>query len=509
MGVLEAIPTTVAVVGFLVVGVFSARRWRSSIVAGPLAALAALLATWSLARYVQALEGHRGGLGHLLDISTSPLAPAVTLIVVRRFIGLPVLFIRQSWLQRLEALFLAGAAGLSVFSAISRLHPALRSFERSSAWDLTYLVLANVLLGVALFRLSLYLRSVVGQAERARARLLAAALVLGWLFGLTEMVEDWLPWVPKLGPLGLAASSWVLAVAVLRHDLLDTSRLRRGLALPLLLALVPIAGALVPLAIASTAAGMSSSRLWQLILVPPLTVALAAGWPALQSWREERRRRRDFFVLGTMVNQLAHDMNTPVASIRGAAQFLLIELDEGRDLAPHRWFLEQIDANAQRIAEGMTTYRRLGRLEIEPQTLELEPVVRAAMGSAKLELSGPPLQACIDKDLVVTAVENVLTNAYQAAGPEGRVRAGWRRGDADEAVIWVEDSGPGIPLRNRAQVFEAFHTTKARGQGLGLPLVRRVMEAHGGYVRLEQGAGLPGLKVSLHFPGASTARQKS
>lgn len=494
MGDLEVIPTVVSVVGFLVVGVLSARRWHTSLVAGPLAALAALLTTWSTASYVRDLEGDARGLGHLLDISTSPLIPAFTLIVVRRFVGLPLVLSRQSWLQRMEAFLLAGAVTLAGLSALSRLSPALRSLERSAARDLAYLVLANVLLGVALARLSIYLRSVVGQAERARARLLVAALILGWLFGLTEMVEDWLPWVPKLGPLGLAASSWILALAVLRHDLLDTTRLSRGL-------ILPIALVVVPTSIVFALVGIRPAWLWQLSLLPPLTVAVVAGWPALESWREERRRRRELVTLGTMVSQLAHDLNTPVASIRGAAQFLLVELDEGRDLGPHRWFLEEIDNNAKRLAEGISTYRRLGRLEIEPQVVRLEELVRAAAGGGEdFEVSGPSLSAWVDRDLVLVAVENLLVNARQAAGADGGVHAGCRRGDAGEVVIWVEDSGPGIPVRDRARVFETFRTTKARGQGLGLPMVRRVMEAHHGYVRLDSGRRLSGLRVSLHFP---------
>jgi signal transduction histidine kinase len=76
---------------------------------------------------------------------------------------------------------------------------------------------------------------------------------------------------------------------------------------------------------------------------------------------------------------------------------------------------------------------------------------------------------------------NLLENAIHAAGTKGEV---WVRGEeaADHVVLSVEDSGPGIDAATRARLFEPLVTTKAKGIGLGLALVRRIVARHGGDV---------------------------
>ena len=70
---------------------------------------------------------------------------------------------------------------------------------------------------------------------------------------------------------------------------------------------------------------------------------------------------------------------------------------------------------------------------------------------------------------------------------------------AGEAWISVRDTGKGIPQENLQRVFDRFFTTKDSGLGLGLAVVKKVMEAHGGSVRVESAEG-SGTKVALYFP---------
>jgi signal transduction histidine kinase len=79
---------------------------------------------------------------------------------------------------------------------------------------------------------------------------------------------------------------------------------------------------------------------------------------------------------------------------------------------------------------------------------------------------------------------NLLINGAQAMGGHGRIRISSCSG-ADFCELSVADDGPGIPPELRERVFEPFFTTKHRGTGLGLSIARRVMEAHGGGIRLE------------------------
>src|SRR6185369_3718494 len=96
-----------------------------------------------------------------------------------------------------------------------------------------------------------------------------------------------------------------------------------------------------------------------------------------------------------------------------------------------------------------------------------------------------PLRVQADVDLVRQVLVGLLVNAVEAAGRNGEItleaRPVDRNGhDGDGAVeIAVADSGPGVPTELQARIFEPFFTTRARGTGLGLPIARQIVEAHG------------------------------
>ncbi len=117
-------------------------------------------------------------------------------------------------------------------------------------------------------------------------------------------------------------------------------------------------------------------------------------------------------------------------------------------------------------------------------TLEID----AAEG---LTVRGDPVQ-------LGQAVVNLLLNAVQAAAPEGAVRL-VSRADAGGVAVDVEDDGPGVPEAVRGRLFEPLITTKEHGNGLGLALVKRVAERHGGTVLHEPRAG-GGTRFTLRLP---------
>lgn len=100
------------------------------------------------------------------------------------------------------------------------------------------------------------------------------------------------------------------------------------------------------------------------------------------------------------------------------------------------------------------------------------------------------------------AIAQMLTNAREAAGRDGRVWVRVRGGDDDvpRAVIEVEDSGPGFPADAGNRVFSPFFTTKDKGLGLGLALAERVAHRHGGSMRISQSAEHGGALVALELP---------
>jgi signal transduction histidine kinase len=104
----------------------------------------------------------------------------------------------------------------------------------------------------------------------------------------------------------------------------------------------------------------------------------------------------------------------------------------------------------------------------------------------------------MDARLVRQAVLNVAVNAVQAMPRGGRITIRTRR-EGPAALLEIEDTGAGIPEEVRERIFEPFFTTKASGTGLGLAVVRRIVEGHGGTVSVRSAPGA-GTVFALRFP---------
>jgi signal transduction histidine kinase len=97
----------------------------------------------------------------------------------------------------------------------------------------------------------------------------------------------------------------------------------------------------------------------------------------------------------------------------------------------------------------------------------------------------PPMQA--DGEKLSQAVINLLLNAFDASAPEGRIWVTSRyhpQGDPANVEVAIDDEGNGIAKKQLRDIFEPFFTTKANGTGLGLTNVKRIIEAHGGWVEV-------------------------
>ncbi len=112
----------------------------------------------------------------------------------------------------------------------------------------------------------------------------------------------------------------------------------------------------------------------------------------------------------------------------------------------------------------------------------------------------------MDARLVRQAVLNVAVNAVQAMPRGGQITVRTRRA-GDSAVLEIEDTGQGIPEELCARIFEPFFTTKASGTGLGLAVVKRIMEGHGGQVAVRNRPGA-GAVFALSFPVGAAGVEK-
>lgn len=109
-----------------------------------------------------------------------------------------------------------------------------------------------------------------------------------------------------------------------------------------------------------------------------------------------------------------------------------------------------------------------------------------------------------DRQLLAQALINLVENAIRHTPAGSRIRLAVATGPSGEAVVTVEDDGPGIPAAGRALALRRFGrldgSRGSTGHGLGLPLVEAIVRLHRGTLRLEDAA--PGLRVTMVLPGA-------
>jgi two-component system, NtrC family, nitrogen regulation sensor histidine kinase GlnL len=216
---------------------------------------------------------------------------------------------------------------------------------------------------------------------------------------------------------------------------------------------------------------------------------------------------------------LAHELKNPLAGARGAAQLIADGADEEtRELA--ELIMTETD-RARRIAER---WCHIG--DIAPQAftaVNLHGLVREAVRSA-MASSSPGVHwherfdpsipdALADRDLVLQAVLNLLVNAAEALGDSGgevvvstryrQPRPGAPAPDA-RLEISVHDDGPGVPEALREAVFNPFVTGKPAGEGLGLALVARIADIHGGGVEFDSRPGRTVFHLYLRDAGSET-----
>ena len=199
----------------------------------------------------------------------------------------------------------------------------------------------------------------------------------------------------------------------------------------------------------------------------------------------------------------AHELRTPIASIRAHAQVALGESSDEWQRAP----LEYIESESARIAELLGQLLTMGQLDhaeldIAYEDRDLGSLVGEFSSRQGIESISLPVAACSVRcvpNLVEVALTNLLANARKHGGPRVRVDV---FATAGSCAFAVEDDGPGVPEELRARMFEPFvrgPATRAEGSGLGLSIVRRIAALHGGSVRVEAGRTLRGARFEFSF----------
>ena len=208
--------------------------------------------------------------------------------------------------------------------------------------------------------------------------------------------------------------------------------------------------------------------------------------------------------LGEMAAVVAHEVKNPIAGIRGALQVITARMPpEQRDRAILLDIITRLDA-LNRIVQDMLMFSRPRALRKEPISLgtllgETASMIErdATMQNLEIGVNGS-VEIIGDREMLQVVFQNILMNAAQAMDGQGRIDVTITQTDG-RCHVAISDRGPGMPHEVREKAFDAFFTTKHRGTGLGLPIARRVIEAHGGTIHLDV-APEGGTTVSLELP---------
>ena len=191
----------------------------------------------------------------------------------------------------------------------------------------------------------------------------------------------------------------------------------------------------------------------------------------------------------------SHELKTPIASIRGAAELLAQQWPEMKDVERQR-FLENIEEDARRMERLVARLLHLARIQSAPESVEeidpralFEQLAADAGGRVRLSLGELPVGLRIQREHLESALRNLLDNALRhGAGKPVELEA---EGCHGRVHVRVRDRGPGISAGNRDRVFQRFFTTERDrgGTGLGLAIARAVAETRGGSLEFTTSPG--------------------
>lgn len=228
-----------------------------------------------------------------------------------------------------------------------------------------------------------------------------------------------------------------------------------------------------------------------LIILEDITDLVRAQQTA--AWQEAARR-------------MAHEIKNPLTPIRLSAQRIRKKAMDGAPdlesaIVEGCTTIEREVRIMLKMVDEFSRFARLPEVRVKPASLPelIEKTIAPYSSTADFELDVPedfPLVR-IDTEQMGRVLKNLIENSIQAMGKKGAIRISLKVEDG-HAVMSIRDTGPGISEENRARLFIPYFSTKKRGTGLGLAIVARILQEHGGDIKVEERySGGAGFIVSL------------
>ena len=239
---------------------------------------------------------------------------------------------------------------------------------------------------------------------------------------------------------------------------------------------------------------------------------LRSSYLSLEKAQAEVVRHERLAALGELAAVMAHEVRNPLGVIFNSLTSLKKRTASDSEAALLLGIVGEEADRLNRIVGDLLDFAR--PYEAERAPIELEPIIASAVEAASsatsaqvkvvIEFAQELPRFVVDGHLVRQAVVNLVTNAIQAMPKGGTVTvrvSALQKNGASLARIEVADEGVGIPPATEKHIFQPFFTTKATGTGLGLAVVKRIVDAHHGEISVRSGAGV-GTTFTVTLPSS-------
>ncbi|MBU0741889.1 hypothetical protein KKA85_03930 [bacterium] len=233
----------------------------------------------------------------------------------------------------------------------------------------------------------------------------------------------------------------------------------------------------------------------------------------LRAREAEARRSEKLVAMGALASGVAHQVRNPLNAIHMIAQRLVRRDDVTADVREQAGLIRNESARIEEIVQQFLDFASPRQPALKP--IALGEVVRETVDTAAAAYYGDgivcdtriaDLDAELDRDFVLEILENLLRNAAEALAGSGTLRVSLTR-DENQALLIVEDDGPGVRPEHRDRVFDLYFTTRPDGTGLGLSLTAQMVAAMGGSIALAEPSAFPGgARFEIRFPLSRSSR---
>jgi two-component system sensor histidine kinase PilS (NtrC family) len=229
----------------------------------------------------------------------------------------------------------------------------------------------------------------------------------------------------------------------------------------------------------------------------------------IKTLRDQADQAQRLAVLGRLATGLAHEIRNPLSSISGSVEMVR----EGNALSPEDGrLLGIVISEVERLNSLVTTMLQVGRpSQIETEAIDLRFIARdvaaVARGEAtasnglRIEEISPdgPIMVTVDPNRMRQVIWNLVKNAVQASPHRGKVEVRTGIDGESQAYLEIADEGPGIGAAQRERLFDMFYSGRSHGVGLGLALVKQIVDQHEGRIEILDRDG-PGTCFRITLP---------